>query len=90
MVFQDPENVSTIWVKKLNRVVNKMKNTKSLMIDIKPKDAVKLDTVKLGKTYLEENVLPEDDLCRYLYEPGEQHGDQKRRAADFVWSKNTY
>ena len=32
-----------------------MNNTKSSMIDMKPKDAIKLDTVKLHKTYPEEN-----------------------------------
>ena len=31
-----------------------------------------------------------DGLYRYLYQPGEQHGDQKRRATDLIWSKNTY
>ena len=53
-----------------------MHNTKSLM---KPKDATLL-----------ENMLPEDVLHRYLYQPGEQHEDEKRRATDFIWSKNTY
>ena len=32
--LQDPENVSTIWVKNLNKVVNKINNTISSMIDI--------------------------------------------------------
>ena len=45
--LQDPEKVSTIWVKNLNSIVNKMNNKKSSMIDMKPKDAIKLDTVKL-------------------------------------------
>ena len=88
--FQDPEKVSTIWVKNLNSIVNKISNTKSLMIDMKPKDAMKLDTVKLDKTCPEENILSEDGLYRYLYQPGEQHGDQKRRAVDLIWSKNRY
>ena len=43
--IQDPEKVLTIWVKNLNSTVNKMNNTKSSMIDMKPKDAIKLDTV---------------------------------------------
>ena len=60
------------------------------MIGMKLKDAIKLDTVPLDKTYPEETVLPEDGLYRYLYQPGEQHGDQKRRATDLIWSKNTY
>ena len=88
--LQDPEKFSTIWVKNLNKSVNKMNNTVSSMIDMKPKDAIKLDTVSLDKTYPEETILARDGLCRYPYQPGEQHGDQKRRAADLIWSKNTY
>ena len=29
-------------------------------------------------------------MNRYLYQPGKQHGDQKRWATGFIWSKNTY
>ena len=88
--LQHPEKVSTIWVKNLNKIVNKMSNTKPSMIDRKPKDAIKLETVSLDKKYPEETVLPEDGLYRYLYQPNEQYGDQKRWATDFIWSKNTY
>ena len=88
--LQDPEKVSTIWLKNLNKIVDNMKNTKSLMTGMKPKDAIKLDTVPLDKTYPEETVLPEDGLCRYLYQPGKQHEDQKRWTRDFIWSKNKY
>ena len=88
--FQDPEKVPTIWVKNLSKIVTKMNNTVSSMISIKTKDAVKLDTISLDETYPEETVLPKDGLYRYLYQPGEQHGDQKRRATDFIWSKSTY
>ena len=35
-------------------------------------------------------MLPNDGLYRYLYQPGEKHGDQKRRATDKVWSRKTY
>ena len=76
--LQDPEKVSTIWVKNLNKTVNKMNNTVSSMIGMKPKDAIKLDTVPLDKTYPKETVLPKDGLYRYLYQPGKQHGDKKR------------
>ena len=88
--LQDLEKVSTIWVKNLNKNVNKMNNTKPSMIGMKPKDAIKLDTVQLDKTYPEKTVLPENGLYRYLYQPGERHGDQKRRTTDFMWSENTY
>ena len=65
--LQDPEKVSTIWVKNLNMTGNKMNNTVSSMIGMKPKDAIKLDTVPLDKTCPNETVLPEDGLYRYLY-----------------------
>ena len=57
---------------------------------MKPNDAIKLFLVPLDKKYPEETVLPEEGLYRYLYQPDEQHGDQKRRATDLIWSKNTY
>ena len=66
-----------------------MSNTKSSMIDMKPKDVIKLGTVPPDKTYPEETVLTEDGLYRYLYQSGEQHGDKKRQATDFIWSINT-
>ena len=49
--LQDPEKVSTIWVKNWNKIVNKMNNTVSSMIGMKPKDAIKLGTIPLDKTY---------------------------------------
>ena len=88
--LQGPEKVSMIWVKHLNKIVNKMNNTVSSMIGMKHKDAIKLDTVPLDKICPEETVLSEDGLYRYLYLPGEQHGDKKRRATDLIWSKITY
>ena len=75
--FQDLKKVSKIWVKNLDPAVNRLNNTVSLMISMKPKDAIKLDTVSLDKKHPEETVLPEDGLYRCLYQPGEQYGDQK-------------
>ena len=37
--LQNSRKLSTIWVKNLNKIVNKMKKR------MKPKDAIKLDTV---------------------------------------------
>ena len=88
--FQNPERFSTIWDKNLNNTVKKMSHTESSMIGMKPKDAIKLDTVPLSKTYPKETVLLENGIYRYLYQPGEQHRDQKRRATELIWSKNTY
>ena len=49
--LQDPEKVWTTCIKNQNSIENKMSNIKSSMIDIKPKDANKLDILKLEKAY---------------------------------------
>ena len=46
---------------------------------MKPKDAIKLDTVPLNKKYPNETVLPEDGLYRYLYQPGIETKKDERR-----------
>ena len=61
-----------------NLSAKRLNNTILSMIGMKPKDAIKLDTVPLDKKHPEETVLPEDGLHRYLYQSSEQHGDQKR------------
>ena len=82
--LQNPKKVSKIWGTNLDPAVKRLNNTVSSMIGMKPKDTIKLDAVPLEKKYPEEIVLPEDGLCRYIYQPGEQHGDQKRWATDFA------
>ena len=59
--LQDPEKVSTIWVKNLNKIVNKMSNTESSMTGIKPKDAIKLDIVPLKKHIQKKPYNPRMD-----------------------------
>ena len=76
--LQNPKKVTKIWFKNLDSSVKRLNNTVLSMIGMKPKDAIKLDTVPLDKKYQEETVLPKDGLYRYLYQPGQQHGDQKR------------
>ena len=68
----------------MDPAVKTLNNTVSSTIGMKPKVAIKLDTVPLDKKYPEETVLPEDGLYRYLYQPDEQHGDRKRRATDLI------
>ena len=62
------------------------------MIGMKPKDAIRLNEVPLVKqeNYPPEEILPEDGLYRYLFQPGEELDDQRRRATDRIWSKKTY
>ena len=90
--LNDPERVSATWVKHLYGLVDKLNNTETEMIGMKPKDAIVLDQVPLvnRETYPPEDTLPEDRLYRYLLQPGEEHNDQWRRATDRIWSKGTY
>ena len=69
----------------INKINSSMNNTK-------PKDANKLEIVKVNKAekYSEEKVLSENGWYRNLYQPDEQHDDQRRRATDNIWSENTY
>ena len=90
--LNDPERVSSRWVKHLYGLVDELNNTETQMIGMKPKDAIVLDEVPLVKqeNYPEEDKLLEDGLYRYLLQPGEEHDDQRRRATDRIWSKGTY
>ena len=88
--LHDSNKVSTRWVKYLYSLIDKLNDTKTDMIDMKPKDAIKLKSVPLKAKYDIEEVLPDDGLYRYLLQPGEEHNDTKRRVTDPTWSKITY
>ena len=90
--LNDPEKVSSRWVKHLYGLVDELNDTTTEMIGMKPKDAIKLKEVPLvnREFYPPEEVLPEDGLYRYLLQPGEEHDDQRHRATDRIWSKGTY
>ena len=89
--LNDPEKVSSRWVKHLYGLVDELSNTETEMIGMKPKDAIKLNEVPLvnRESYPPEDTLPEDGLYRYLLQPGEECDDQQRRATDRIWSKGT-
>ena len=65
--LQDPEKVSTIWVKNLNKIINKMNNTESLMIGMKPKDPIKLDTDPPTFINLVNNIETKKDGQQTLF-----------------------
>ena len=58
----------------------------------KPKDVIKSNQVPLvnRENFPPEDTLPEDELYRYLLQPGEKHDHQRHRVTDTVWSKKTY
>ena len=76
--LNDPEKVSSRWVKHLYVLVDELNNTETEMTGMKPKDAIKLKKVPLvaRESYPPEEVHPEDGLCRYLLQPSEEHNDQ--------------
>ena len=90
--LNDPEKVSSRWVKHLYRLVDELNDTEAEMIGMKPKDAIKLKEVPLvnREAYPPEEVLPENGLYRYLLRPGEEHDDLQCRATDRIWSKASY
>ena len=90
--LNDPEQVSSRWVKHLYGLVDELNDTETEMIGMKPKDAIVLDQVPLvdQESYPPEEVLPEDGLYQYLLQLGEKHNDQRCRAMDRIWSKGTY
>ena len=76
--LKDPDKVSATWVKHLYGLVDKLNDTETEMIGMKPKYAIELNEVPLVKqeAYPPEDKLPEDGLYHYLLQPGEEHNDQ--------------
>ena len=76
--LNDPEKVSSRWVKHLYGLVDELNNMETEMIGMKPKDAIELNEVPLAtqESYQPEEVLPEDGLYRYLLQPSKEHDDQ--------------
>ena len=87
--LNDPEKVSSAWVKHLQ---TKLNVTETQMVGMKLKDAIELKKVPLvnRENYLPEDTLPEDGLYHYLLQPGKEHDDQRKRAMDRIWSRKTY
>ena len=62
--LNDPDKISRMWVRNLENAVKRMNNSKTAMIGMKPKDAIKLSNVELVKSeeFADEKPLPEDGL----------------------------
>ena len=90
--LNNPNKVSSTWVKHLYGLVDKLNDTETQMTGMKPSDAIKLNKVPLinRENYPPEDTLPEDGLYHYLLQPGEEHDDHCKRAMDRIWSKKTY
>jgi len=84
---------SSEWVVRLPDVIKALNNESSRLTGKKPSDAIKLkNTTPQSSQPIKdkEYLLPPDVIVRYLYQPGELEGGERRRATDPIWSINTY
>ena len=90
--LNDPDKVSLTWLKHLCGLVDKLIDTETQIIGVKPKDAIKLNQIPSvnRENYPPEDTLPEDGFYRYLLQPGEEYDNQRERATDRIWSRKTY
>lgn len=78
------------WVDRLPHVIESLNKEVTRMIDMKPIDAIKLDSVPQPEYEQTDDDLQIDAIVRYLYRPGEEHNDKRYRATDAIWSVNAY
>ena len=85
----NPERVSSIWVKHPYGLVEHLNDTKTQITGMKPKETIELRKVPLLENYPPEDTLPEDGLYWCFLQPGDEHDDQCKRATNKIWSKKT-
>ena len=78
---------STEWVARLPDVVKALNNETTRLTGMKPSEAIKNKTVSVKpSTVKTQKSLPSNVKVRYLYQPGELEGGERRRATDPIWS----
>ena len=86
------------WVKRLPAVIAALNGEVTRLTGKRPRDAIKQKQVPQNPSSvvpgrlvgLEEVKLPSSVGVRFLYQPGELEGGQRRRATDAVWSLQVY
>ncbi len=85
---------STEWVKRLPDVIKALNDEPTRLTGMKPSEAIKNKTVKVHSSAptkdKNEKRLPNNVGVRYLYQPGELEGGERRRATDPIWSLDIY
>ena len=84
---KNSKKVSKIWVKNVDKILNKMNNTIADMIGMKPKDAIKpfyWTKYIQKKPYYLKIVYTDIDINLV------NNTEIKKRTTDFIWSKNMY
>lgn len=85
---------SSEWVQRLPQVIKAINDEPTRLIGMKPSEAIKKSTITVESSAptkdKNEKSLPSNVFVRYLYEPGELEGGDKRRATDPIWSLDIY
>lgn len=95
--LMDSNERSRKWVNRLPEVIFALNNEVTRLTGKKPIEAIKSKMIKSKASIiskrrvgLDEERLPDDVNVRYLYQPGELEGGDRRRATDAIWSLNIY
>ena len=83
------------WVARLPQVINSLNKESTRLTGKTPLEAIKLPEVKhlsssKSTKSRPESLLPRGIKVRYLYQPGELEGGERRRATDPIWSLDLY
>ena len=80
------------WVARLPNVINSLNKESTRLTGKTPLEAIKLPEVKhlSSSKSRPESLLPRGVKVRYLYQPGELEGGERRRATDPIWSLDLY
>ena len=80
------------WVARLPDVINSLNKESTRLTGKTPLEAIKLPEVKhlSSSKSRPESLLPRGVKVRYLYQPGELEGGERRRATDPIWSLDFY
>ena len=87
------KNVRSVeWVARLPDVIKALNNEPTRLTGKKPSEAIKMKNVSVSPSApgQDEKMLPTNVNVRYLYQPGELEGGERRRATDPIWSLDTY
>ena len=84
--------VALEWVARLPDVINSLNKESTRLTGKTPLEAIKLPEVKhlSSSKSRPESLLPRGVKVRYLYQPGELEGGERRRATDPIWSLDLY
>ena len=97
-LLMNPGERSREWVKRLPAVIAPLNGEVTRLTGKRPRDAIKQKQVPQRSSSvvpgrlvgLEEVKLPSSVGVRFLYQPGELEGGQRRRATDAIWSLQVY